>query len=322
MAIVLTGWMTALAVGGENGSPDVPAVVPTAVVILVTATPGPAIPSPTATPVPTPTAVPNPSPTPAPTLTPTPVPTATPIPTPTPTPTPVPTATPVPTPTPTPVPTATPIPTPTPTPTPVPTATPVPTPTPTPAPTVTPAPTPTPTRRPTQFRTHSKAINNIYSYSIQVPHDWILVSQSSIQLVFRNSTGTAGVEVHLQERPGNDHPSESHNRELLARARALHAAGAPIPFDQRLTEPAGPNIKLWNPVRFEYRQQETPNDCERNIIDVVGWSQFYPVIPDSFLITAWNCKENLDPHQQTDRETILASFQETGDLERLRQESE
>ena len=120
---------------------------------VLTATPAPAVLTPTSSPnrtfTPTPTATLTSTATPSPTQTPTPTATLTPTPTATLTPTPTATPTPTPTATPTPTPTATPTPTPTATPTPTPTVTPTPTrtATPTPTPTVTPTPVPTATPR-------------------------------------------------------------------------------------------------------------------------------------------------------------------------------
>ena len=144
-AMVRTAVAEVLPTATSTAAPDIDATVEARVAAALAAIPT-ATPTPTTTPTPTPVPTTTPTPTPVPTATPTPTTTPTPthVPTTTPTPTPVPTATPTPTPVPTATPTPTPVPTVTPTPTPVPTATP----TPTLVPTATPTPTPVPTKAP------------------------------------------------------------------------------------------------------------------------------------------------------------------------------
>ena len=233
--------------------------------------------------------------------------------------TPEPTPQPTDSPTPTPAPTPTPVPTATPIPTPAPTATPVPKPTSTPRPRATPTPVPTPTPGPTQFRLYNKKVNDQYSYSLEVPRSWSLVHQSSTDSVFRNSNGTAGIEVHIFSITRGDVGTLLQDRlnGLLGRARNALDAGVPDPFNMRITGQPGPGITdaLWFARRSEYSWQETPDACLQDVAEVIAPSNSHS---HAVRLTAWVCEKDLGNQQKKEREMVLESFEESGKLERGR----
>ena len=173
--------------------------------------------------------------------------------------------------------------------------------TPIPLPDLSPKPTP---------NIHARTVQQ-YSYSMEFPPGWMPARESDGRTTFLSPRGTAGATVRIWKINSDDAADlfKEHLEELLKRMRTTVEKGDSGVFEMKPPRPLPAAVKehLWQARQMEYRWRESPDQCIRDVVDIISPSNWYT---HSVLIIAWTCEKNLDGRAETERQKILTSFRE------------
>lgn len=169
-------------------------------------------------------------------------------------------------------------------------------------------PTPTPTPVPPNI--HAKTINR-YSYSMELPPGWTSKQESDGRTTFLSPRGTAGAAIHIWRIDSDDAASlfKEHLDKLLERMRTTVGTRESGIFEMKPPRPlpAAVTKHLWQARQMEYRRRESPDQCIRDVVDIISPSNWHT---HGVLIIAWTCEKHLDERAETERQKILTSFRE------------
>ena len=171
---------------------------------------------------------------------------------------------------------------------------------------------PTPAHTPTIIppNIHARTVDQ-YSYSMEFPQGWMPTRESDGRTTFLSPRGTAGATVRIWKINSDDAADlfKEHLEELLKRMRTTVEKGDSGVFEMKPPRPLPAAVKehLWQARQMEYRWRESPDQCIRDVVDIISPSNWYT---HSVLIIAWTCEKNLDGRAETERQKILTSFRE------------
>ena len=184
--------------------------------------------------------------------------------------------------------------------------------------TQTPAPQPptqTPTRTPAPIplNIHARTVDQ-YSYSMEFPPGWTPEQKSDGYTTFLSPQGTAGAAIHIWITNSDDATNlydllNERNKELLERIRTAAEKGDSAVFKMKPNRPppAGVKKQLWQAWQMEYRWRESPEECIRDVVDIISPSNSYT---HGVLISTWICEKDLDERAKNERQKMLTSFRE------------
>ena len=116
---------------------------------------------------------------------------------------------------------------------------------------------------------------------------------------WRNTDGTAGVEVQLYDGIRVAELRRQQNEELLATARRLADNPALEPTDFKESEGLtheGRATMYYHPRPFAYLWQASSGECVRDVFEIVGES-LIPPVEYSIRLEAWACEGDFRPTQ-------------------------
>ena len=175
-----------------------------------------------------------------------------------------------------------------------------------------PNPIPTPAHTPTAIppNIHARTIDQ-YSYSMELPPGWTSKQESDGHTSFLSPRGTAGAAIHIWRINSDDAAGlfKEHLDELLERMRTTAGKGDSGLFEMKPPRPlpAAVTEHLWQARQMEYRRRESPDQCIRDVVDIISPSNWHT---HGVLIIAWTCEKYLDGRAETERQKILTSFRE------------
>ena len=174
--------------------------------------------------------------------------------------------------------------------------------------TAVPTTSPPPTAIPPNI--HARTIDQ-YSYSMEFPPGWMPTRESDGRTTFLSPRGTAGAAIRIWRIDSDDAADlfKEHLEELLKRMRTTVEKGDSGVFEMKPPRsiPAAVKEHLWQARQMEYRWRESPDQCIRDVVDIISPSNWYT---HSILIIAWTCEKDLDGRAETERQKILTSFRE------------
>ena len=177
-----------------------------------------------------------------------------------------------------------------------------------PFPTAIPTPAPTPT--PIPLNIHDRTVYQ-YSYSMGFPPGWTSEQESDGYTTFLSARGTAGAAIHIWIINSDDVTNlpRERNDELLERIRTAAGKGDSAIFKMKPNRPPPADVKeqLWQAWQMEYRWRESPDECIRDVIDIISPSNWYT---HGVLISTWICEKDLDERAKNERQKMLTSFRE------------
>ena len=171
---------------------------------------------------------------------------------------------------------------------------------------------PTPAHTPTAipFNIHARTVDQ-YSYSMEFPPGWIPTQESDGRTTFLSLRGTAGAAIRIWRIDSNDAANlpKEHMEKLLERMRTAAERGDSGIFEMQLPWrlPAAITKHLWQARQMEYRWRESPDECIRDVVDIISPSNWYT---HGVLIIAWICEKDLDGQAENERQKMLTSFRE------------
>ena len=175
----------------------------------------------------------------------------------------------------------------------------------------TPAPQPqmqTPTAIPLNI--HARTVDQ-YSYSMEFPPGWMPTQESDGRTTFLSPRGTAGAAIRIWRIDSDDAADlpKEHMEKLLERMRTAAERGDSGVFEMKSPRrpPAAITKHLWQARQMEYRWRESPDECIRDVIDIISPSNWYT---HGVLIIAWICEKDLDGRAKNERQKMLTSFRE------------
>ena len=177
-----------------------------------------------------------------------------------------------------------------------------------PFPTAIPTPAPTPT--PIPLNIHAGTVDQ-YSYSMGFPPGWTSEQESDGYTTFLSARGTAGAAIHIwiiNSYDATNLPKER-NEELLERIRTAAEKGDSAVFKMKSNRPppAAVTEQLWQAWQMEYRWRESPDECIRDVVDIISLSNWHT---HGVLISTWICEKDLDERAKNERQKMLTSFRE------------
>ena len=174
-------------------------------------------------------------------------------------------------------------------------------------------PTPAPTPTPIPLNIHARTVDQ-YSYSMEFPPGWTPEQKSDGYTTFLSPQGTAGAAIHIWIINSDDATNlydllNERNKELLERIRTAAEKGDSAVFKMKPNRPppAGVKKQLWQAWQMEYRWRESPNECIRDVVDIISPSNSYT---HGVLISTWICEKDLDEQAKNERQKMLTSFRE------------
>ena len=177
--------------------------------------------------------------------------------------------------------------------------------------TSTPAPQPqvqTPT--PIPLNIHARTVDQ-YSYSMEFPPGWMPTQESDGRTTFLSPRGTAGAAIRIWRIDSDDAADlpKEHMEKLLERMRTAAERGDSGVFEMKSPWrlPAAITKHLWQARQMEYRWRESPDECIRDVVDIISPSNWYT---HGVLIIAWICEKDLDGQAENERQKMLTSFRE------------
>ena len=171
---------------------------------------------------------------------------------------------------------------------------------------------PTPAHTPTAipFNIHARTVDQ-YSYSMEFPPGWIPTQESDGRTTFLSPRGTAGAAIRIWRIDSNDAANlpKEHMEKLLERMRTAAERGDSGVFEMKSPWrlPAAITKHLWQARQMEYRWRESPDECIRDVVDIISPSNWYT---HGVLIIAWICEKDLDGQAENERQKMLTSFRE------------
>ena len=149
-----------------------------------------------------------------------------------------------------------------------------------------------------------------YSYNIEFPQGWSPGLEAAGGAVFISPDGAAGAEIRIRRLGSGGSTAslvERRNEELLERIRAAARTGTSDVYETKPHQPPPTTItdQLGQAWQIEYRWRESPDQCIRDVVDVISTSNRFT---HSVLISAWVCEDSLDEEAETNRQEILSSF--------------
>ena len=128
---------------------------------------------------------------------------------------------------------------------------------------------------------------------------------------FLSPRGTAGATIRIWRidiDDAADLPKE-HIEKLLERMRTAAERGNSGVFEMKSPRPLPAAITehLWQARQMEYRWRESPDECIRDVVDIISPSNWYT---HGVLIIAWICEKDLDGRAKNERHKMLTSFRE------------
>ena len=176
--------------------------------------------------------------------------------------------------------------------------------------TSTPAPAPPPPPAAIPLNIHAKTVDQ-YSYSMEFPPGWMPTQESDGRTTFLSPRGTAGATIRIWRIDSDDAADlpKEHIEKLLERMRTAAERGDSGVFEMKSPRPLPGAIKkhLWQARQMEYRWRESPDQCIRDVADIISPSNWYT---HGVLIIAWICEKDLDGRAENERQKILTSFRE------------
>ena len=171
-------------------------------------------------------------------------------------------------------------------------------------------PTPALTPTPIPLNIHARTVDQ-YSYSMGFPPGWTPEKESDGYTTFLSARGTAGAAIHIWTINSDDTTNlhKERNEELLERIRTAAERGDSAIFKMKPKRPppAAVTEQLWQAWQMEYRWRESPDECIRDVVDIISPSNWYT---HGVLISTWICEKDLDERAKNERQKMLTSFRE------------